>query len=536
MLWTSFLGLSITLLFGFKSIDNPNEQKKDKPNFVFIAVDDLNIYTTHLGNYPGNFLEKVYPDPLIRAEVIKRLTPNLQRLANESVTFEKAYSAAPLCGPSRTALLTGIPPHVSGYYRHSQNFRDFEVLEDVVTLPQYLKAKGYFTTGIGKVFHKGKTQKNGDKIVDWPDIAYSWDHWVETHTGTTASGELSRGKVSRVETLSKYWDASKGEKYTRFGLNVVPREYSNDFNNAQHAYQLLTSGSSTKRDVHGEFQTVKLPRKKPYFLACGLFAPHLPWVVPQEYMDRFPQEEMSLNAELLKEIKEDLTDLSSFGRRVTENTEFTALLDYGISLDGEEGDINAWKAYLQAYLATVSFTDENIGYLLEGIEKSAGRDNTVLVLWSDHGYHLGDKNRTGKVTLWEAANHCNLFIKDYRKPSAGKVVKTPVSLQDLYPTITSLAGLKRPAHVYGFDISTVLEGDEPIRGPVLNTHQEDNHAIRTDTHRYIRFRNGSQELYDLTKDPFEETNLATDKNHQSTLDELDDQLNEILNKGPGMNQ
>jgi arylsulfatase A-like enzyme len=288
--------------------------------------------------------------------------------------------------------------------------------------------------------------------------------------------------------------------------------------------------------MHGQIRTVTLPEDKPYFLACGLFAPHLPWVVPQEFHDLFPREEMGISKELLEWVRTDLQDLSASGKRMTRNTGFTRLIERGLDMDGEGGDINAWKAAFQAYLATVAYSDRNVGLLLDAISRSPERDHTVVVLWSDHGYHIGDKNRTGKTTLWEAANHCNLIIHlpwaDAK--NGGVEIDHPVSLQEVYPTVVSLAGLSRPSHIHGYNLEPLLE--EPSmtwNQPVLNTNGEGDHAIRTRDFRYLRYSNGDRELYDLRKDPFEYNNLAGDLTFAPLLDSLDNLLEIALEKGPG---
>ena len=504
------------------------------PNFLFIAVDDLNVYNTVLGDHETSFLRKVYPDPDIRSAVVDRLTPNLQRLADQGVTFANAYPAFPLCGPSRTALMTGVPPHRSGYYEHDQHFRGYETLTKTVTLPQYLKRNGYFTSGIGKVFHKGRAYLDRGHFSDWPDMLYSWNEWVEVHSGTSTDHD---SVIDRSETVSPYWDDKGGQskRFTRFGTTRVPTEQSNDFRNAKHIADLVVNGEATRTDLHGQVRTVTLPDDQPFFLAAGIFAPHLPWVVEQAYFDLFPQSEMAIDRALLDWVKAGFEDLPPAGERMTRNTGFTRLMQHGLKVDGEGGDINAWRAKFQAYLATVAFADRCIGVLADAVENNPRRDNTVVVLWSDHGYHIGDRLREGKATLWEAANHLNLLVIDPRqKENAGRTVTAPVSLQDLYPTLVSMSGLSRPAHVFGHDLSPLLASPGmDWTEPVLNTTGESSHALRTARYRYIRYPNGDREAYDMRADPFERANLAADGEHAALVDELDRQLEALLAKEPG---
>lgn len=509
------------------------QAEDSRPNFLFIAIDDLNVYNSVLGDHESSFLRKVYPDSELRSEVVSRLTPNLDKLSQQGLVFEHAYTAAPLCGPSRTALLTGVPPHRSGYYAHDQHFRGYESLTDAVTLPQYLKSNGYFTSGIGKVFHKGRSYLDRGVFSDWPDQLFSWDEWVEVHSGTGTSHD---SVIARSEQLSPYWNNAGTTRlnFTRFGVTNVPTEISNDYRNAMHIADLVVEGESAITDFRGQERNIKLPAGQPFFLAAGIFAPHLPWVVEQEYYDLFPQSEMAIDRALLDWIKAGLTDLPPTGERWTRETGFTRLLRYGLELDGEGGDINAWRAKFQAYLATVAYADRCIGVLLEAIEKNPRGDNTVVILWSDHGYHVGDHMREGKTTLWEAANLSNILVIDPRHPqSAGKRSQTPVSLQDLYPTVAGMAGLGRPSHVHGNNISPLLS--DPAQswdGAVLNTHGENNHAIRTANYRYIRYANGDQELYDMQADPFEAVNLARNPAHAALLGELGAELEALLARQP----
>lgn len=511
------------------------EKMPEVPNFIFIAVDDLNVYNTVLGSLPQNFLQKVYPDPELRADVLRRLTPSISELADEALTFTNAFCPAPLCGPSRTALMTGIPPHVSGYYHHDRHFRAYESLTDVKTLPQTLRLNGYYTTGVGKLFHKGRSYLDRGYFSDWPDQLYSWTQWLEVYTGT---GKGHDSEIMAAETPSRYWPGTRHERpaFTRFGVTSLPIEESNDYRNAMHIADMITKGESIRTNLRGEEICYALPGDQNYFLGCGLFAPHLPWVVPQEFIDLFPLEEMAIDRELLEWVRADLEDLSPSGQKATSRTNFTRLLEHGLEIDGEGGDINAWKAAFQAYLATIAFSDRNVGVLLEAIHQNPGRDNTVVFLWSDHGYHNGDKNREGKTTLWEGANHCNLIILDPRREGASSGLRcdATVSLQDIYPTIMELAGLERPAHVYGHSLVPLM--DDPLAAdwnyPSLSTNGEGNHSLRTSEYRYLRYRNGDEELYHINEDPLEEHNLFSDPSFADELLRLRKLMDLTLAEGP----
>ena len=270
-----------------------------KPNILFIAIDDLNVFNTAMGNSPDSFLHKVYPDDAKRQAVLSRLTPNLEKLSKMSVTFDRAYTASPLCGPPRTALLTGVPAHMSGYYQHDKHFRYYETLKEVVTLPQYFKSKGYHTVGTGKVFHKGKSEEHKGFFSEWPDQSYSWSEWIEADSGT--GGAMPDGK-KRTVNLSKFWPPG-GLGFTKFGTHNVPTELSHDYLNTQYAAEMILNRKATLTDHKGNAMTTTLPDGKPWFLAVGIFAPHLPFITEQKYVDLFPQEEMAIDRDLMNWMK-----------------------------------------------------------------------------------------------------------------------------------------------------------------------------------------------------------------------------------------
>jgi arylsulfatase A-like enzyme len=240
---------------------------------------------------------------------------------------------------------------------------------------------------------------------------------------------------------------------------------------------------------------------------------------------------MAIGEELLAWLDEDVKDLSPSGQQLVRNSSWLQLIQHGLELDGQGGDANAWRAAFQAYLAAVAYADRCLGLLLEAMLENPARENTVVIVWSDHGYHLGDKKREGKTTLWEAANRSNLLIID---PSAGvqargRRVAATVSLQDIYPTVVAMAGLDRPAHVHGRDLRPLVRSSRTDwTHPVLSTNFEGNHALRTERYRYLRYAKGDTELYDLATDPLEQNNLAQSSSTKGILQALDRQLDAVL--------
>ncbi len=502
----------------------------NRPNFVFIAVDDLNHYASFLDDQPDNFLQKVYPDPSVREAVTRRLTPHIQRLADQSLIFRRAYSPSPLCGPSRTALFTGLPAHVSGYYDHNQgHFRLHEPIAEVVTLPQYLKQQGYFTTGLGKLYHRGVvTEQNGVRN-DWPDMDYSWSRWIERDQGIGGPDGLPW----------EYSPYSEQEGYFRWGLSHTPLKRSWDYLNADYAATLLENGHATITDRHQVERTITLPEDQPFFLGVGIFTPHMPWFVPQEFLDLFPTDEMTgIDSALIGLMNYDAQDIPEGIARdflsLNGQEDFNTIIANGARVDGPgtQSTINAWRSALQAYLATTAFADRSVGRILEGIEASPAHQNTVVALWGDHGWHLGEKRRFRKHSLWDGANHTVLLIRDpaRRHASQGHATEHLATLQDLYPTVVARAGLRRPDHVHGRNLLPLL--DQPERtdweDAILMTFGEGNHALRTPDHYYIRYADGGIELYDLVQDPLQIENLTDSPPYHSIRAQLDAKLDELL--------
>ncbi|MBK1879179.1 sulfatase [Pelagicoccus mobilis] len=494
----------------------------DRPNFLFIAIDDLNDFAGYASEEPGNFLQTIYPDAETRKAVVKRLTPNLDKLASQGSPFLRAYCPSALCGPSRTSLMTGVSPHKSGYYMHSKHFRLYDTLKNTVTLPQQLRAHGYFTAGAGKIFHKPLGDAEGKLENDWADARYSWDTWINHNQGAA-------GKPSR-------YSPPKGGNM-QFGPGKEPLKKTGDYQTADLIARVLENGYAKANSLRGKVgpKQIKLPSDKPFFLACGIFRPHLPFYAPQDFFDLFPTEEMSgLNRQSLDAIISDLKDLPSGAQRFTDfkRGKLRSIMDHANELEGAAGEIPAWRDMVQSYLASVAFADACLGRLLEGLENSEYADNTVVFLWSDHGYHLGTKFHIAKQAVWETANRVQLIIRDPRNPNAsnGQARHQLASLNDMYPTICDLAGVPLPGPNVGRSLVSVLDSRdaEPVRNELVFTYMEGNHGLRTDRYAYLRYKDGSTELYDMLKDPKQLTNLAKNPEHKSMLKSLDQKMDTWL--------
>lgn len=429
-------------------------------NILFIAVDDLNDWVGFLGGHP------------------QAKTPNMDKLASQGMVFENAQCAASVCNPSRAALMSGVAPYASGVYGNGDFMRNSPVLKDWETLPKYLSNHGYTSMARGKIFHH--------PTGDWAD-PQSWDLLIEKNN-------MEQIPVQKLTDMSPYKKLKiSGALGKDSGVplswkgTMEPKETTSDYQHALWAAQWLTDSAKEKTPT-------------PFFLACGIFRPHLPWNVPAEYYTRF-----DLKKTQLPPIKED--DLDDIPGQ-SPSKEYTYAKENGLR---EEA---AW-----AYLANCAYADDCVGVVLDALEKSPYRDNTIVVLWGDHGWHLGEKQRYKKFTLWEESARMPLVIK-VPGLNPGRTVR-PVSLIDLYPTLVELAGVPPKKGLSGRSIVSLLKDPETEwPWPAITTMGQGNHSLRTERWRYIVRKNGSEELYDHDNDPQEWTNLATNPEYAAVKDQL----------------
>lgn len=506
------------------------------PNILFIAVDDLKPVLGHLSEEPNNFLSEIYPDPRVRAEIGKVLSPNLDRLAAEGIGFRRAYCPAPLCNPSRTATLTGIVTRQNGVYTNAPHFRNSTkpFLRDAITLPQHLRAQGFYTAGTGKIFHFSNVQTGpGGTITDWPDTAHSWDVWINGEGDGADHGRITRSPWSIDDPLF------------HFGTTSTTSVMMDDYQKADLIGRALERGEVSIADG-AQQKTIRLPANRPFFLACGIFRPHLPFVVPAEFLDRFKPDDIQITREYYRRTVADVKDLPPAGLDFTERPRddgepgegrFSDMLRAGKKREPRDGDLIAWREMIRHYLASVAFADRCVGRLLDALDRSPYRDNTVVVLWSDHGWDLGTKFRAGKVALWESTTNCVLIVRDPATPA--KLRGTPsyayVSLQDLYRTVCARVGVTPPDYVAGHDFGSLLQAPAQAWDEVpITTQGARNHALRDADYRYIRYGDdpGSAELYDERADPREQKNRIVAPQLDGVRKKFDAALNRELNQGP----
>ncbi|MCX6627483.1 MAG: sulfatase [Candidatus Solibacter sp.] len=331
-----------------------------------------------------------------------------------------------------------------------------KVLADAVTLNQHFKNSGYLTMGCGKIYHG--TQGPFADTKGWHDY----------------------GKVGDAITLSGPKPLAGAAALAQFDWGPTT---SGD--EAMHDYQTTEWVSRQLKEKHDQ----------PMFLACGFSKPHLPWYVPKKYFDMHPLDGIQLP--IVKE--DDLDDVPAIGRKFAH-----ASGDHARVVKAE-----AWKKGVQAYLAAITFADAMVGRVMQALESGPHAKDTTVVLWSDHGWHLGEKLHWRKFTLWERSTRNILMIDAPGVTKANTVCDRTVSMMDIYPTLMDLAGLNAPGPQEGESLTTWLKNPSaPKKTPALTTYQLGNHAVRSDKMRYIRYSDGGEELYDRTKDPDEWTNLA----------------------------
>ncbi len=459
-------GRSITfLIICFILLGCSNQQQAEqptRPDILMIAVDDLNDWVGFLGGHP------------------QAKTPNLDRLAGMGLVFERAYCAAPVCNPSRAALLTGVSPHRSGIYKNRDSLSRSPIYGKVATLPRYLSKHGYHTSGKGKLFHHMKGP------MSHPD---EWDDW-QNPTGNSMGQHPGRKDGMLANGMPYQGVFQYGLDWASNNLSI---EETQDYHVAKWAANELLKES-----------------EKPKFIAAGLFRPHLPWYVPQEYYDRFPIDEV-----IVPEINEnDLDDLGKLAKQnsggLKQDKDFQRIKKHGLQ-----------KEAVQAYLASMAYADDCLGILLEAILENPNKDNTILVLWGDHGWHLGEKLHYRKFTMWEEACRVPLIISvpgvTQPRTSSDKMV----NLLDLYPTLVNLAGLPANPGNDGRNIAPLLSNPQ-LEWPYASVSfdQPNRSSVRTEKWRYILYEDGSEELYDHDTDSLEWNNLASNDQYAPVLEEM----------------
>lgn len=447
----------LTLLVSLLGSSLRGEAKRS--NVLFLAVDDMKDWVNCLGGYEGTVH-----------------TPNIDRLAARGTLFTNAHCPSPKCAPSRAAVMTGLMPSTTGLYDNGHWW--YANYPDVTTIPVYFRKHGYKAVGAGKIFHHTAGNHPPNQWHNFQKLLFRDDPWF------------------RGVKLNYPW-SEHGPHPDAFPFSGVKGlGHENDWGSLGYEEADYDDSKTTTYAV--EF--LKQKQDKPFFLACGLFRPHLPWYVPKEYFDQYPLEDV-----ILPEVKpDDLEDVPKRGKAFAK---------------ARRSDLekiqkaDKWKEAVQAYLASITYADAQLGRVLDALDASDAADNTIVVLWSDHGWHLGEKGHWHKTTLWEEATRVPFIISAPGFEPAR--CSCPVSLVDLFPTLNELCELPPIDSHDGESLVPLMKDPEASleRVGVMIQYKPGNVAIRSDRFRYIRYADGGEEFYDLKEDPYEWKNLVNDDEH-----------------------
>ena len=424
----------------------PPQKHKSRPNILFITVDDLNDWVGCLGGNPD------------------AQTPNLDRLAQQSVLFSNAHCQVALCNASRESMMTGMYASTTGIYGNSLK-RTSPAYAKAKHMPVWLGENGYRTMCMGKIYHKDHGKKSR-----WDEVGPKTERWGPV----PPNGKQFTKRFGKDAKDSLAWAAldievggMPDEKIAAWGIEKLNREYD-----------------------------------QPFFLALGFYKPHVPMTAPKRYFDQFDRDKLTLP----KVLENDLDDVPEIGRRwVLDRQKIIA----------EEAVKQYSPTYrrelVHAYHACVALVDDCVGQVLDQLDKSPYADNTIVILCSDHGWHLGEKNHWRKWMPWEESTRSLLIVRAPNAPGNGNISKRTVGLIDIYPTIADLCELEAPSNLQGESFRRLLENPEGSwKRPALTSTTVGNHTVRSDRYRYIRYKDGSEELYDHESDPHEWHNLAND--------------------------
>ncbi|NQU21912.1 MAG: sulfatase [Candidatus Nealsonbacteria bacterium] len=487
----------------------------EKPNVVLIVCDDLNDYITGMGGHP------------------QAKTPNIEKLAQSGVAFRRAYSNSPICAPSRSSFLTGIYPHTSKNLFWDKWYEN-PVLKHSKTVMEHFRDNGYHVAGSGKLMHHhlGGVWSEFKHKADYGPFVFNGSQRVAHPSVPLPFGSIGSvdGSFAPLSDVPYAPDKSqkKGWIYGTWG-KTVPMRYVDeqsrdptpDERNAKWAAARIKAFAEEKGG-------------KPFFLAVGFIRPHTPLHVPKRFFDMFPLENVKLP--VIRENDADDCHYADVFDEQQKGLRYFRLLKE--SYPTMEAGI---KAFARAYLASVAAVDECVGEVVEAVDNSRLSDNTVIVLTSDHGWNMGEKDYLFKNSLWEESARVPLVIRAPGIAAAGGVAEHPVALIDIYPTLVDLCGLQgdtrkgdQGAQLDGHSLRPLLEDpkSETWGGPdaaltmifagkdTAKNPAKQHWSVRTRRWRYIRYNNGAEELYDHDNDEYEWTNLATAPQHAAVKQEL----------------
>ena len=455
------------LVFVLVSQQGTLRAQQSPPNVLFVSIDDLNDWVSVFGGHPA------------------AITPHLDRFAKDgAIVFQNAHCAGPVCCISRSAMLSGFMPSRTGIYSNSQNMREAKLIQEHATLPEYFSKHGYHSLSMGKIFHKHDTA-HGVDAGQWAYDVYEptrGGSGVDNKQVTSRNRHLINGQPGPEETANQ---TSGGTEFA-WGPTVQEMEETKDYITAAWAAEQLQNSYD-----------------KPFFMAIGISRPHLPFYVPQEFFDLYPA-----GSNYMPPFREDdLVDILT----PTGKQKFKASADY---LWLKENDL--FDEAARAYLAAASYADACLGVIFEALKESPHYQNTIVVVWGDHGWHLGEKLRYRKGTGWSESTRIPLLVRMpgmTRRQDCARLV----NMIDFYPTLIELCRLPEKPILDGRSFAPLLK--DPNRKwdyPTVTINGEGNASARDDRWRYIRYGDGTQELYDLQDDPQEWSNLAADPSPEAS--------------------
>jgi iduronate 2-sulfatase len=527
-----FMIKHIPLLFlSFFLLNGCTDKEKKPPNILLIMIDDLNDYNEDLNGHP------------------QVITPNIKNFAKSAVSFKNAYSNDPMCGPSRSSMLLGVYPHNSSNF-WQKSWLQNEVLSNTKTIMEKFKENDYNVIGSGKILHHNKNDlwSEFEHQADYSPIAYlgEWERGkkgiahpsvpkpyrtIKELDGLNMAGgaiDGSYGPLTNLDSIKidgkqvrwAYGPSRQGKTFNY--IDEDNRDLTPDEINANWAEKRLLELASSDND-------------NPFFLAVGFLRPHTPLIVPKKYFDMYPLENIQL-AKILENDKED-TYLHTVSQFETPGRSVRSIEMYKNLVSSYYDDEEGLKRFTQAYLACVTAVDDNIGQVLSAVNNSNLKDNTIVVIVSDHGWTMGEKEHVYKNSLWEESTRVPFLIRAPGISKADSKVYHPVSLIDVYPTLLDLAGLdnetiknEKGKSLDGFSLKPFLNNPElkDWEGPdaalsVVYTSDKNaeipsNHhySVRTKDWRYILYNTGEEELYNNANDPKEWNNLIFEKKHPKT--------------------
>jgi len=453
------------LLAGAASLLNVDAAEK-RPDVVFIVLDDLNDWVGVLGGHPQS------------------KTPNIDALAERGVLFSNAHCNAPTCNPSRKSFLSGLYPKSNGKYFNGGNKLEKD-------RPPFF----------GDQPMKGATSKSAPE-----NYPYLHQHFKKEGYRVVSGGKVAHGPIAHLvgeESLDAFANRKDDEfrsdraTYVSDRRNVLGQPGASNHKDSQ---------TSDYKIAHWAIDQWNQVTDEPLMMTVGIFAPHTPLTAPKAYFEKFPLESIQL-----PEVPDfdDSSDLPEYARWIARYTGFDLKFDPRsvheeiLHKGGEE-----WEYMVQSYLARINYADTQVGHLLEALRENPRGRETMIILTGDHGWHLGEKGHWAKSALWRDTTHVPYIVVAPGIGKPGTVNNQPVSLVDTYPTLCDFAGIPKPEHLDGESLIPLLKDPTEKREAAFISYGPENTAIQTERYRYIRYEDGSEELYDQQKDPHEWTNLS----------------------------